>query len=148
MTQRINPRRHELAWDGEPSETMGAASRQLRSWAMAVLKPTRAGASSLTAQTCRGQIPGTASDLVHWRDDSGLSPFRCRRPALPVANPCRNDPMPDRSSPKRRKNLEVENEDLKPQGAGKPPRPASEPSGSEKSSRSPKTMTDPASGES
>ncbi len=34
-------------------------------------------------------------------------------------------------------------EDMKP---GRPPRPATEPAGSESSSRTPKTMTDPATG--
>jgi hypothetical protein len=41
-----------------------------------------------------------------------------------------------------------ENEDLKPDGAGRAPRPATEPEGSKGSSRNHKTMTDPATGES
>ena len=44
-------------------------------------------------------------------------------------------------------NREVENENLKPAGDGKPPRPATEPAGSEKSTQTPKTATDPGSGE-
>lgn len=47
----------------------------------------------------------------------------------------------------RPSNRETENEDLKPAGEGRPPRPASEPHGSEGSERTPKTRTDPASGE-
>lgn len=38
----------------------------------------------------------------------------------------------------------TENENLKP---GKPPRPATEPKGSERSSKTSKTLTDPATGE-
>jgi hypothetical protein len=41
-----------------------------------------------------------------------------------------------------------ENEDLKLDGEGRAPRPATEPAGSEGSSRNDKTMTDPATGES
>jgi hypothetical protein len=48
----------------------------------------------------------------------------------------------------RDKQREVENEDLKPVGDGRPPRSANEPKGSEGSSRNSKTATDPASGES
>ena len=44
----------------------------------------------------------------------------------------------------RPNNREVENEDLRSSGEGKPPRPASEPRGSE--SQQSKTMTDPATG--
>lgn len=51
--------------------------------------------------------------------------------------------MPDPSTD-RPKNREVENEDLKP---GQPPRTATEPAGSEGSSDTSKTRTDPASGE-
>ncbi|HYE45545.1 MAG TPA: hypothetical protein VEA44_07190 [Caulobacter sp.] len=48
----------------------------------------------------------------------------------------------------RPNNREVENEDLRPAGDGKAPRPASEPPGSEGSSDSGRTATDPGSGES
>jgi len=44
-------------------------------------------------------------------------------------------------------NREVENENQRPAGDGQPPRPATEPVGSEGSSDSPKTQTDPGSGE-
>ena len=54
--------------------------------------------------------------------------------------------MPDPSTD-RPKNREVEYEDVKPGGAGEPPRTANEPRGSEGSSNTPKTRTDPASGE-
>lgn len=47
----------------------------------------------------------------------------------------------------RPSNRSVENEDLKPAGEGRPPRSANEPHGSEGSARTPKTDTDPASGE-
>jgi hypothetical protein len=66
--------------------------------------------------------------------------------------------MPTSASPnpERPSNREVENENQRPaqgtdQGAdrdgGKAPRPATEPRGAEKSSDSPKTRTDPGSGE-
>ena len=51
--------------------------------------------------------------------------------------------MPDTKPASRPDNRETENENLKP---GSPPRPASEPSGSEGSSETDKTMTDPATG--
>ena len=55
-------------------------------------------------------------------------------------------PQPSTDRPKNR---ETENEDLKvPREDGEPPRSASEPRGSEGSSRNPKTRTDPASGRS
>lgn len=41
----------------------------------------------------------------------------------------------------------VENENQRPDGAGQPPRPATEPKGSEGSSNSGETKTDPATGE-
>lgn len=44
-------------------------------------------------------------------------------------------------------NREIENENLRPAGDGKPPRPATEPPGAEHSQKSPKTKTDPGSGE-
>ena len=44
----------------------------------------------------------------------------------------------------RPKNREVENENLRP---GSPPRPATEPKGAKGSEQSPKTATDPGSGE-
>jgi len=47
----------------------------------------------------------------------------------------------------RAKDRSVENEDAKPDGNGKPPRPATEPEGSQGSSRNSKTATDPATGE-
>ncbi|MDB5459274.1 MAG: hypothetical protein JWO72_1015 [Caulobacteraceae bacterium] len=52
--------------------------------------------------------------------------------------------MPPNPSADRPKNPEVETED---QRAGRPPRPATEPPGTEDSTRSPKTATDPGSGE-
>ena len=52
------------------------------------------------------------------------------------------DPSADRP-----KNREVETEDLKPSKSGSPPRPATEPAGSEGSERTPKTKTDPSTGE-
>jgi hypothetical protein len=51
--------------------------------------------------------------------------------------------MPDPSTD-RPNNREVENEDLR---AGRPPRPATEPAGSEGSSDTSKTKTDPSTGE-
>ncbi len=56
--------------------------------------------------------------------------------------------MTGKATGERSKDRSVENEDLKPVGDGRPPRSANEPKGSEGSSRSPKTKTDPASGES
>jgi hypothetical protein len=50
----------------------------------------------------------------------------------------RQDQRPD--------NREVENENLRPAGDGKPPRPATEPHGAERSQKSGKTATDPGSG--
>jgi hypothetical protein len=47
----------------------------------------------------------------------------------------------------RPSNRETENENQRPAGDGKPPRPATEPHGSEESTESPKTKTDPGSGE-
>lgn len=64
--------------------------------------------------------------------------------------------MPTSTSPNqdRPSNREVENENQRPAGDGergqadgKPPRPATEPAGAEESSTSPKTRTDPGSGE-
>ena len=51
-------------------------------------------------------------------------------------------------TPNRPSSKEVENENLKPAGDGKPPRPATEPAGAGDSSDSGKTATDPATGES
>ncbi|WP_163259247.1 hypothetical protein [Caulobacter sp. 17J65-9] len=48
--------------------------------------------------------------------------------------------------PDRPKNREVENEDLRPAGDGRPPRPATEPKGARAQKDSP-TRTDPGSGE-
>lgn len=65
--------------------------------------------------------------------------------------PTSNSLAPDRPS-----NPEVENENQRPskgvdqganQGGGKAPRPATEPAGAQNSSDSPKTRTDPGSGE-
>ena len=51
--------------------------------------------------------------------------------------------------PSRPSNREVENENQRAPGRdGKPPRPATEPAGGEASTTSPKTRTDPGSGES
>lgn len=47
----------------------------------------------------------------------------------------------------RPKNREVENEEVRPAGEGRPPRPATEPPGSEASQDSGETRTDPGSGE-
>ena len=56
--------------------------------------------------------------------------------------------MTDDPSPQTRpSNPETENENLRPAGDGKAPRPATEPKGSQGSSDSPKTETDPGSGE-
>jgi len=52
--------------------------------------------------------------------------------------------MPDNKPKSRPDNRETENENLKP---GSPPRPASEPHGSEASGKTDKTLTDPATGE-
>jgi hypothetical protein len=46
-------------------------------------------------------------------------------------------------SSQRPSSIETENEDIKP---GKPPRPSTEPEGSEDSSKTTKTKTDPATG--
>lgn len=62
-------------------------------------------------------------------------------------------PTPASPNPERPSNREVENENQRPahdadKGAdGKAPRPATEPRGAEGSSDSPKTRTDPGSGE-
>jgi len=59
----------------------------------------------------------------------------------------RDAPAPLAKS-KRASNPSVENENLRPPSSdGKPPRPATEPHGSEDSTQSPKTRTDPGSGE-
>ncbi|MDH4386661.1 MAG: hypothetical protein QE280_14600 [Caulobacter sp.] len=52
--------------------------------------------------------------------------------------------MTDRSRPS---NHEIENENLRPAGDGKPPRPATEPAGVGNPVDSPETVTDPGSGE-
>jgi hypothetical protein len=56
--------------------------------------------------------------------------------------------MPANPADKRKKSRQTENEDMKPVGDGQSPRPATEPAGSEGSSRNSKTKTDPATGES
>lgn len=53
------------------------------------------------------------------------------------------DPRPE----DRPDNRKVENENLRPGKDGEPPRPATEPAGSEGSSNSGETETDPATGE-
>jgi hypothetical protein len=56
-------------------------------------------------------------------------------------------PSPD-NAPSRPKDKATENENLRPSGEnGEPPRPATEPRGSEGSSNSGETATDPATGE-
>lgn len=61
-----------------------------------------------------------------------------------TSRPARYPRMPDNKPNSRPDNRETENENLKP---GSPPRPASEPKGSEGSSQTDKTLTDPATGE-
>ncbi len=60
-------------------------------------------------------------------------------------------PTPTSPTQDRPSNREVENENQRPSeagdGGGKAPRPATEPRGAEDSSISPKTQTDPGSGE-
>ena len=51
------------------------------------------------------------------------------------------------TDPKRPNNRAVENENIRPDQDGEPPRPATEPKGSEGSSNSGQTATDPATGE-
>ena len=51
------------------------------------------------------------------------------------------------TDPERPNNRATENENLRPDHAGEPPRPATEPKGSEGSSNSGQTATDPATGE-
>lgn len=46
----------------------------------------------------------------------------------------------------RPNNREVENEQVRPAGEGRPPRPATEPPGARRSQQSGKTLTDPGSG--
>jgi hypothetical protein len=58
-----------------------------------------------------------------------------------------HSPGPTPPNTKRAKNRETEYEDYKTAGDGRPPRSANEPRGSEGSSTSPNTATDPASGE-
>lgn len=55
--------------------------------------------------------------------------------------------MNDRRPPERPHSREVENENLRPDEDDGPPRPATEPPGSEWSQESGKTRTDPGSGE-
>lgn len=54
--------------------------------------------------------------------------------------------MPANTDDGRPNNLEVENENATRGSDGQPPRPATEPEGSEGSSNSKKTVTDPATG--
>ncbi len=61
---------------------------------------------------------------------------------MPTVTPPSSRPGQDRPS-----NREVENENQRPDRGGKPPRPATEPRGAKTSSDSPKTRTDPGSGE-
>lgn len=55
--------------------------------------------------------------------------------------------MNDRKPPERPHSREVENENLRPDEENGPPRPATEPPGSEWSQESGETRTDPGSGE-
>lgn len=50
-------------------------------------------------------------------------------------------------STNRPQSTEVENENLRPDGDGEPPRPATEPAGSDDSSATRKTQTNPSTGE-
>jgi hypothetical protein len=60
-----------------------------------------------------------------------------------------NSPSSSGGPSNRPSNREVENENQKPTSPeGQPPRPATEPHGAADSARSPKTRTDPGSGES
>jgi len=60
----------------------------------------------------------------------------------------RPDPGTEKSIPARERlnNLGVENENLRPDGDGRPPRSASEPKGAKASVKSGKTATDPSTG--
>lgn len=55
--------------------------------------------------------------------------------------------MTQPTTPNRPKDRATENENLRPDADGQPPRPATEPAGSEGSSNSGETATDPATGE-
>lgn len=55
--------------------------------------------------------------------------------------------MADPTTPERAKNLEVEQENLRPSKEGEAPRPATEPHGARRSQQTDKTKTDPGSGE-
>ena len=55
--------------------------------------------------------------------------------------------MTDARPEDRPDNRKVENENMRPDKDGQPPRPATEPKGSEGSSNSGETATDPATGE-
>ncbi|USQ98511.1 hypothetical protein MZV50_04930 [Caulobacter sp. RL271] len=62
--------------------------------------------------------------------------------------PTISSPQPQPSSSGRPSNREVEHENQRPAPRdGQPPRPATEPRGAADSTRSPKTRTDPGSGE-
>lgn len=63
------------------------------------------------------------------------------------ANPDTHSPGPTAPNTDRPKNRETEYEDYKVGADGRPPRSANEPRGSEDSSDTAKTATDPASGE-
>jgi len=77
---------------------------------------------------------------VHRHGERALTePPRPLRVALIQRETTMTDPRPDSKS--------VENENLRPDADGEPPRPATEPKGSEGSSNSGETETDPATGE-
>jgi hypothetical protein len=59
---------------------------------------------------------------------------------MPLQEPNMSAPSPERPD----NGAKTRDEDMKP---GSPPRPATEPAGSKGSSRNPKTLTDPATGE-
>lgn len=66
-----------------------------------------------------------------------------RGPVVPM-----EEPMSESEKRGRSPGRETEHENLRvPSESGKPPRPATEPPGSEDSTRSPETLTDPGSGE-
>lgn len=71
-----------------------------------------------------------------------------RLPWALLAQPEERTPMPKPKKTMQQRGRETENENLRvPSETGKPPRPATEPPGSEDSTRSPETKTDPGSGE-
>jgi hypothetical protein len=79
-----------------------------------------------------------------------MSPWETDRTAVPKRYRAMPDnaPKPSASPADRPSNREVENENQRPAPEGGPPRPATEPHGAEDSTQSPKTRSDPGSGES